>query len=160
MSTHKIIGVTVVRTQHHHVRALGYQLIQCLIILGGTTLAYNHLHTRIYAGMPLVQRRALVVGANTRIGILLALATGQSWCMPVHRFTMASRCIYLLHHLLIACQHTRIVHHLRQKADILTGHQRLDILRIYHSTTRFNVATYGRHTTGRTEQEVEPRLLS
>ena len=49
MSTHEIIRVTIVCAEHHHVRTLGNERAEQLVVFGGTALADDDLHARIDA---------------------------------------------------------------------------------------------------------------
>ena len=160
MSAHEIIGVTVVGTQHHHIRTLVDQRTQQLIVLGGTTLADDNIHTGSDARTTLVQRRTLMVGGDAGGSIAVTILSCHSRGVTVHGFAIVQGRPYLRHHLFVAIQHTGIVHHLAQETDILTGHQRLRILGVNHRPAGLCVAAYCRHTAGCTEQEVEACLLA
>ena len=80
--------------------------------------------------------------------------------MTVHRLAVTLGSLYLGHHLLVAIQHTEVVHHLCQETNILTGHQGLRVLDVNYLATGLDVAAYCRHTAGGTEEEIETGLLT
>ena len=160
VSTHKVVGMAVVRTQHHHVRTLVNQRTQQLVVLSGTSLADNHLHASPDARPSFLQCRALMVGSHARSRILVALVSHHSGCMSVHGLVVAQCSLNLGHHLLVASQHTRIVHHLAQETNVLASHERLRSLGVNHRSAGLYVATHGRHAARCTKQEVESSLLA
>ena len=152
--------MAVVGTEHHHVGTLADQVFQQFVVLGGTALTDDHLHAGTDARATLLERRTLVVGGDAGTGILVALVSGQSGGMAVNGLPMPERRLDLCHHLLVACQHSRVVHHLTQEPDVRTCHQLLGVLRIQHGAAGLYLATNGRHAAGRTETEVESHLTA
>ena len=101
VSTYKVIGVAVVRTEHHHVWTLVDKRTQQLIVLGSTTLADDDIHASPDTCTTLVQRRAFMVGGDASGSIAVALLTFHSRGMTIHRLVIAQGCLYLRHHVLV-----------------------------------------------------------
>ena len=94
-----------------------------------------------------------MIGGDACPGILVALASRESWCVTVNGLSVTLRSLDLLHHFLVASQHTRVVHHLCEETNILASHELCRILGIDHGTAGFNITAYGRYTAGGTEAE-------
>ena len=160
MSAYEVIGVTVVRTEHHHVGTLGNEWTEQRVVLGGTALADDNLHAGIDARASFLQRRTLMIGGDACPCIQVTLASCESWCVTVNRLSVTLRSLDFLHHFLIASQHSGIVHHLCQETNILASHEFLRVFGINHGSAGFNIAAYSRHTTGSTKAEVEARFAT
>ena len=80
--------------------------------------------------------------------------------MSVHGLARRPGGVDLAHQFRVVGEHARIVHHFAQVADIVPGHELLDVVRADLGAGSFEIAADRGHAAGRAEQEIEAYLTA
>ena len=123
----QFVGMHVVAAEHEIVGIVGEKGCEGFEVLCGAALADEHFHAHVEASLLVGQGGAFVVGGDALRGILLQLAARQPRCMAVDGLACAVSRSQLAHHLGIARQNARHVHHLAQEVDVVALHERVDV---------------------------------
>ncbi len=134
---HERVRVLVVAAKHQPLRCFIHQRNQRVEVFRGRPFANQDLHPGGELFPRFLDRKALVIGFDTRTRICVHAIAAQTRRVSVHRLASIFRGLNFRHEPRVAVNHARIVHHLTEIRHVVSRKQPVHRLGVEFGPCRF-----------------------